>query len=45
MEEPKKYVAYKTSEKIVVDGKATEDSWSKADWSDLFIDIEDIFLF
>jgi hypothetical protein len=37
---PKSYIAYKTSENIIIDGAATETSWNKAAWSDTFIDIE-----
>ncbi|MEO1485552.1 MAG: carbohydrate-binding family 9-like protein [Bacteroidota bacterium] len=39
-QEPKAYIAYKTSAAIVVDGKANEPSWMSAPWSDFFIDIE-----
>ena len=39
---PRSYVAYKTSEAIVIDGKATESSWDKVEWSDTFIDIEGV---
>lgn len=39
---PKQYVAYKTTESIVIDGKADEASWHKAPWSDDFIDIEGV---
>jgi len=34
------YVAFQTSEKIDIDGRANESSWSKAEWSDDFADIE-----
>ncbi|MDO5971939.1 carbohydrate-binding family 9-like protein [Flavivirga aquimarina] len=37
---PKNYIAYKTSEKIKIDGDDIDDAWRKADWSDSFIDIE-----
>ncbi|MDD5151955.1 MAG: carbohydrate-binding family 9-like protein [Flavobacterium sp.] len=39
---PKSYVAYKTVDKIVIDGDESDVSWSKVDWSDPFIDIEGI---
>lgn len=34
------YVIYQSTEPLVIDGKATESSWEKAQWSDVFIDIE-----
>ena len=37
---PKTYVANKTLETIVIDGKSNEISWKKAKWSINFIDIE-----
>lgn len=37
---PKTYVASKTSTSIVIDGDDSDASWSKADWTDLFEDIE-----
>lgn len=39
-ETPRKYVALKTSEALSIDGKANEPSWSNAEWSSDFIDIE-----
>jgi hypothetical protein len=39
---PKKYVAYKTSETIVIDGEASESAWDKATWTTSFMDIEGI---
>nr|WP_269227381.1 carbohydrate-binding family 9-like protein [Flavobacterium eburneipallidum] len=39
---PKTYVAYKTADKIVIDGDDSDASWSKVDWSDAFIDIEGV---
>lgn len=39
---PKSYVAYKTADKIVIDGDGSDVSWSKVDWSEPFIDIEGI---
>nr|WP_308813194.1 carbohydrate-binding family 9-like protein [Aestuariibaculum sp. M13] len=38
--EPRQYIAYKTSESISIDGMGSEASWDKAEWTDLFIDIE-----
>jgi len=37
---PKSYIAYQTSEKITIDGVASEESWEKSKSTDLFIDIE-----
>ena len=37
---PKSYIAYYTTESIHIDGSASEDSWSTAKSSELFIDIE-----
>ena len=37
---PKTYVAAKTTKPIVIDGDESDTSWSKADWTDLFEDIE-----
>tara|TARA_R110002050_G_scaffold204522_4_gene340163 strand:- start:85203 stop:86276 length:1074 start_codon:yes stop_codon:yes gene_type:complete len=37
---PGTFVAYKTSEKIVIDGEANDSSWEKATWSQAFVDIE-----
>ncbi|MFC5683711.1 carbohydrate-binding family 9-like protein [Flavobacterium sp. MAHUQ-51] len=39
---PKSYVAYKTTEKVVIDGEDLESSWSKSEWTDAFIDIEGV---
>ncbi|MEO9512816.1 MAG: carbohydrate-binding family 9-like protein [Flavobacteriaceae bacterium] len=39
---PKTYVAYKTLEKIKIDGDDSDDSWSKSEWSEPFIDIQGI---
>ena len=36
----KKYVCYRSSDAIEVDGKANEKSWSAAKWTDDFVDIE-----
>ncbi len=37
---PKTYVAGKTATPIVIDGDESDSSWSKADWTTLFEDIE-----
>ncbi|WP_411032346.1 carbohydrate-binding family 9-like protein [Spongiimicrobium sp. 3-5] len=37
---PKTYIAQKTIDTIIIDGKPNEISWQKAKWTDLFIDIE-----
>ncbi len=37
---PKSYIVPFTSSEINIDGKATEDAWRKAQWSDEFADIE-----
>jgi hypothetical protein len=34
------YVIYQTHSPLIIDGKANESSWSKAVWSDNFMDIE-----
>ncbi|WP_308991335.1 carbohydrate-binding family 9-like protein [Mariniflexile litorale] len=39
---PKTFVAYKTLEKIVIDGDGSDTSWGKAEWSDVFMDIEGV---
>lgn len=39
---PKTYVVYKTSNKIIIDGKANEKDWKNAIFTDNFIDIEGI---
>ena len=39
---PRTYIAYKTQEKIVIDGDDSEASWKQAQWSDAFIDIEGV---
>lgn len=39
-EEPLLYTAFKTSEKIKIDGKLDENAWKTAAWSADFIDIE-----
>ncbi|MDO5606856.1 MAG: carbohydrate-binding family 9-like protein [Capnocytophaga sp.] len=40
--EPKSYIAYRTSEKMIIDGKGNEKSWQKAVFTDDFIDIEGV---
>lgn len=37
---PKHYICYKASEPINIDGKLNESDWSKAEWTDNFVDIE-----
>jgi hypothetical protein len=37
---PKKYICYKSAGEIIVDGYLDESNWSKAEWTDDFIDIE-----
>lgn len=37
---PKGYVCHRTTLPITIDGKATEDAWRKAPWTDAFVDIE-----
>jgi hypothetical protein len=37
---PRQYTIYKTKDPIKIDGKLKEASWSKAEWSDDFVDIE-----
>lgn len=39
---PKSYIAYHTTENIKIDGSNADLSWSKAAWTDLFIDIEGV---
>jgi len=39
---PRNYIAYKTPEKIVIDGDEKDLSWSKITWSNSFIDIEGV---
>lgn len=40
LQPPRSYSAMKTDQEITIDGKASEDAWSKAPWSENFIDIE-----
>ena len=37
---PEKYIVYRTSDSITVDGKLTKEEWDKAPWSASFVDIE-----
>lgn len=37
---PKTYTAYKTTEKIVIDGEELDQAWNKVSWTEPFIDIE-----
>jgi len=37
---PKKYISYFTNDTIIIDGALNESSWSKAEWTDDFVDIE-----
>ena len=37
---PQTYIAYKTPESMVIDGKADEAVWEKSKWTNNFIDIE-----
>ena len=39
---PKQFIAYKTSQEMVIDGQGDEEAWKKAEWSDTFVDIEGI---
>lgn len=39
---PKSYIAYHTSDSITIDGKDADASWSKVEWTNLFIDIEGV---
>lgn len=39
---PNSYIAYHTSEEIKIDGLENDESWSKVNWSQSFIDIEGI---
>jgi len=38
--DPQKYVCYKTDQTIIIDGSVIEEAWLKAEWSNLFVDIE-----
>ncbi|PCH75758.1 MAG: carbohydrate-binding family 9-like protein [Flavobacteriaceae bacterium] len=39
---PETYVALQTDETILIDGEASEKSWGKVAWSNVFIDIEGV---
>ncbi|MBP0902962.1 carbohydrate-binding family 9-like protein [Mariniflexile gromovii] len=39
---PKSYIAYKTTESINIDGKDSDSSWRKTEWTSAFIDIEGV---
>ncbi|GAA4310399.1 carbohydrate-binding family 9-like protein [Pontixanthobacter gangjinensis] len=39
---PRSYIAYRSSESILIDGRAEESSWQKASFSEDFIDIEGV---
>ncbi|RLD62117.1 MAG: carbohydrate-binding family 9-like protein [Bacteroidetes bacterium] len=37
---PQKYIVYKTSETLCIDGKLDEDGWNKTPWTNQFVNIE-----
>lgn len=39
---PKSYIAYHTPDSLTIDGSDADASWSKVEWTDLFIDIEGV---
>ncbi|WP_306665759.1 carbohydrate-binding family 9-like protein [Polaribacter sargassicola] len=39
---PETYTAYKTSEKIIIDGEDSDAAWNAVQWTNLFIDIEGV---
>ncbi len=39
-EEPQHYVCYRSGKALKVDGKLNESAWKKAEWTNLFVDIE-----
>ncbi|MBN4082898.1 carbohydrate-binding family 9-like protein [bacterium AH-315-A23] len=39
---PNRYIAYQTSSVIKIDGEDNDESWSKVEWSENFIDIEGV---
>lgn len=39
---PESYIAYHTAQPIEVDGKDSDASWKKVEWTNLFIDIEGV---
>ena len=38
--QPEKYVCYRTSEPLTIDGRLQEQAWQKAPWTNYFVDIE-----
>ncbi len=40
LQAPRAYSAMKTNQEMVIDGKDSESAWSKAPWSETFVDIE-----
>ena len=40
MQKSKTYVCYRADEVLTIDGMPDESSWEKAEWTDLFVDIE-----
>ncbi|MCG9793130.1 carbohydrate-binding family 9-like protein [Flavobacterium algicola] len=39
---PKSYTAYKTAQKIIVDGEDSDQAWNEVAWTEPFIDIEGV---
>ena len=37
---PKKYIAYRIDQPIIIDGKLNDSQWSNVEWTDDFVDIE-----
>ena len=37
---PKKYIAHRIDQPIIIDGKLDDSQWSNVDWTDNFVDIE-----
>ena len=37
---PQSYVAYRALDSLDIDGRLDEPSWQRAEWTDLFVDIE-----
>jgi hypothetical protein len=40
LQQPRSYSAVKTAQNITIDGKDSESAWTKAAWSETFVDIE-----
>lgn len=40
LQDPKSYVCYRTSGALNIDGMPDDAAWAKAEWTDLFVDIE-----